>query len=433
MKRRFKAAVALAAAFGVAVSISAGGASSAENRATATTLTVWLQVDAEKSWPGAVAAATRSFKAQHPDVDVNVQYQLWTDHLTKLDASIAGNNAPDVVEMGNTEMMKYMAAGAFADLTSAKTRFPNSRTWLKGLEGDGTYRGKLFGVPYYAGARAVIYRKDYFRQAGIKKVPRTLDQFVATGQKLMKKFGNRRGFSAHYFPGMNWHAGLMFVYDYGGQIAVRKGNKWQGALDSPQAIRGLTKLKSVMQPLSRASKTTDEAHPFPSIPFARGRVASFIGNGWEWPYTLDEKVGNPKLKPVMGAFPMPSHIKGRSMPTLLGGSNLAVPVTSRNRSLAIDWIRAFTSSENQRVVAAAGNIANTTTLLGVNKTKPNVAPFEKAAKFSWSVPSDPNWTNVEKAKVLETMLSRIFTGRASVKSAAQKASKEISDILNNGR
>jgi hypothetical protein len=49
------------------------------------------------------------------------------------------------------------------------------------------------------------------------------------------------------------------------------------------------------------------------------------------------------------------------------------------------------------------------------------------------VPSDPNWTNVEKAKVLETMLSRIFTGRASVKSAAQKASKEISEILNNGR
>ena len=433
MKRRFIGTVALAAALGVAVSISAGGASSAENRAAATTLTVWLQVDAQKSWPGAVASATRAFKAQHPDVDVEVQYQLWTDHLTKLDASIAGNNAPDVVEMGNTEMMKYMAAGAFADLSSAKARFPNSKTWLKGLEGDGTYRGKLFGVPYYAGARAVIYRKDYFRKAGIKKVPTTLDQFTAAGKKLMKRFRNQRGFSAHYFPGMNWHAGLMFVYDYGGQIAVRKGGKWQATLDSPQAIRGLTKLKSVMKPLSRASKTTDDAHPFPSVPFARDKVGSFIGNGWELPETFHEVRGNPALKPVVGAFPMPSHIKGRSMPTLLGGSNIAVPVTSRNRSLAIDWIRAFTTTENQRIVAAAGNIANTTTLVGANKGRPTVAPFEKAAKFSWSVPSDPNWTNVEKAKVLETMLSRIFSGRASVKSAAQKASKEISEILNNGR
>jgi N,N'-diacetylchitobiose transport system substrate-binding protein len=433
MKRRFIGTVALAAALGVALSITAGGASSAENRAAATTLTVWLQVDAQKGWPGAVADANRAFKAQHPDVDVDVQYQLWTDHLTKLDASIAGSNAPDVVEMGNTEMMKYMAAGAFADLTSAKGRFPNSKTWLKGLEGDGTYRGKLYGVPYYAGARAVIYRKDYFRKAGITRVPRTLDQFVAAGKKLVKRFRQQRGFSAHYFPGMNWHAGLMFVYDYGGQIAVRKGGKWQGALDSPQAIRGLTKLKAVMKPLSRASKTTDEAHPFPSTVFARDKVASFIGNGWELPDTFSDKIGNPALKPVVAAFPMPSHIKGRSMPTLLGGSNLAVPVTSRNKSLAIDWLRAFTTSGAQRQVAAAGNIANTTTLVGVNKGRPTVAPFEKAAKYSWSVPSDPNWTNVEKAKVLETMLSRIFTGRASVKSAAQKASKEITEILNNGR
>src|SRR5918999_246468 len=405
MRARYVGALALVGALIAAVT---AGAGAAKLDGGATSITVWLQGDAQQAWPGVVDAANAAFKAQHPDVEVKVEYQTWTEHLTKLDAAIAGNNAPDVVEMGNTEMTKYMAAGAFADLTSSKGRFPNSRTWLKGLEGDGTYRGKLYGVPYYAGARAVIYRKDYFKQAGITKIPRTLDAFVAAGQKLAKKFGQQRGFSAHYFPGMNWHAGLMFVYDYGGQIAVRKGGNWQGALDSPPAIQGLTKLKSVMRPLSRASKTTDEAHPFPSIPFARNRVASFIGNGWELPYTLDEKVGNPALKPVMGAFPMPSHIKGRTMPTLLGGSNLAVPITSRNRSLAIDWIRAFTATESQRQVAAAGNIPNTTTLLGANKGRPFVAPFEKAAKFSWSVPSDPNWTNVEKAKVLETMLSRIF-------------------------
>src|SRR5918999_2363418 len=334
MRARHVGALALVGLLVAAVTAGAGTAR--VDASTATSITVWLQQDAQQAWPGVVDAANAAFKAQHPDVEVKVQYQLWTEHLTKLDASIAGNNAPDVVEMGNTEMMKYMAAGAFADLTSAKRRFPNSSTWLKGLEGDGTYRGKLYGVPYYAGARAVIYRKDYFRKAGIKKVPTTLDQFTAAGKKLMKRFGKQRGFSAHYFPGMNWHAGLMFVYDYGGQIAVRKGGKWQGTLDSPQGIQGLTKLKSVMRPLSRANKTTDEAHPFPSIPFARNRVASFIGNGWELPYTLDEAVGNPALKPVMAAFPMPSHIKGRSMPTLLGGSNPAVRTTTRTRALPID-------------------------------------------------------------------------------------------------
>ena len=58
---------------------------------------------------------TATFKAQHPGVDVKIQYQTWSDHLTKFDAALAAGNAPDVIEMGNTEMTKYMAAGAFAD------------------------------------------------------------------------------------------------------------------------------------------------------------------------------------------------------------------------------------------------------------------------------------------------------------------------------
>jgi hypothetical protein len=77
----------------------------------------------------AVALANRTFKAQHPDVDVDVQYQSWGTHLTKFDAALAGGDAPDVIEMGNTEMTKYMAAGAFKTLT--QSAFPNSKTWLR--------------------------------------------------------------------------------------------------------------------------------------------------------------------------------------------------------------------------------------------------------------------------------------------------------------
>ena len=97
-------------------------------------ITVWLQVDAQSGWPKAVAAANKAFEKQNPGVKVNVQYQEWNTHLQKFDATLAGGNVPDVIEMGNTEMTKYMAAGAFADLTADKSKFPNSSTWLKGLD-----------------------------------------------------------------------------------------------------------------------------------------------------------------------------------------------------------------------------------------------------------------------------------------------------------
>jgi N,N'-diacetylchitobiose transport system substrate-binding protein len=426
MKIRLIAAAVLAVALAAAASTASGGTKSAK----ATTLTVWLQDDAKNGWADAVAAATRAFQAKHPGVDVDVQYQQWTTHLTKFDAALAANNAPDVIEMGNTETTKYMAAGAFASL-QAKS-FPNSKRWLSALKGSCTYGGKLYCVPYYAGARAVIYRKDYYRAAGIKGTPRTLAGFVAAGRKLMKKFGKDRDFSAFYFAGKNWYASMQFVYDYGGQIAVRKNGKWKGTLNSPQAVKALTVLKGIVRTLSRAPLTTDEAHPWPSIPFAKGKIASFIGNGWEWPYTLDAKVGNPSLAPVMGAYPMPSHIKGRYMPTFLGGSDLAVPVTSKNKSLARDWIAAFTSSSSERVIAAAGNIPNATSLASFTRGNPKVEPFAEAAKFSWFVPTSPNWVNVENADVLQNMLVQIFSGRRSVKAATTNASNQITRILNTG-
>jgi N,N'-diacetylchitobiose transport system substrate-binding protein len=426
MKIRIIAAAILAVVLTAAASTASGGTSSA----TADKIVVWLQNDAESGWPEAVALANRTFKAQHPGVDVSVQYQTWGNHLQKFDAALAGGDAPDVIELGNSEMVKYMAAGAFKPLTQSV--FPNNKTWLQGLKASCKYNGKLYGVPYYAGARAVIYRKDQYRSAGIKGTPTTLAQFVANGKKLMKKYGKDRGYSALYFPGKYWYAGMAFVYDYGGQIAVRKNGKWKGALNSPQAIRALTTLQSVVKSLSRANKTGDEANPQQALVFAKGKVGSFLGNGWEWPYALDPKVGNPSLASVMGAYPMPSHVKGKFMPTFLGGSDLSVPVTSKNASLAVDWIKAFTSTAAETEIAKAGNIANTTKLLAFNASNPKLAPFARAAKYSWFVPTSPNWANVENANVLQNMLVKIVTGRASVKAAATSASNQITRILNTG-
>ena len=144
MKRRTSWVALVIGALAVAAS-TAGSASSKPTARAANNLTIWLQVDAQSGWPDVVAAATQQFKQDHPGWNVTVQYQSWPDHLQKFDASLAANTAPDVIEMGNTEMTKYMAAGAFADLTPKKGTFQNSANWLKGLAASGVYGGKLFG------------------------------------------------------------------------------------------------------------------------------------------------------------------------------------------------------------------------------------------------------------------------------------------------
>ncbi|MGH3260506.1 MAG: extracellular solute-binding protein, partial [Trebonia sp.] len=423
MRVRIVAAAALV--IGLAAVIAATGLASTKDQS----ITVWLQVDAQNGWPAAVKAAGDTFEQQHPGVSVKVQYQTWGEHLTKLDASLAGGNSPDVVELGNTETVKYMANGALADLTSAKAQFPNSKTWLKGLADSGIYNGKTYAVPYYAGARAVIYNVSLYKQAGVStRAPKSLAEFLANGKKLMNKFGSDPSFSALYWPGRYWYGGMAFVYDYGGQIAVQRNGKWQGALESPQAQAGLTELKTVVRALSRANFTGDEAHPQQALVFAKGKVGSFLGNGWEWPYALDAKVGNPALAGHIGAFPMPSHTPGKVMPTFLGGSDLAVPVTSKSKQLAIDWIKAFTSNANETKIALAGNIPNTTSLVKINAAKPTLAAFARAAANSWFVPAAKNWANVENANVLQSMLSKILSGHESISDATHSADQQITQI-----
>jgi N,N'-diacetylchitobiose transport system substrate-binding protein len=120
IRARIVGAVVLVGVALAAVASTASGGTSADS------ITVWLQTDAQsEKWQPIVNAATAQFEKQHPGVTVDVQYQTWGDHLKKFDATLAGGTAPDVIEMGNTEMTKYMAAGAFQDLTSSKSGFAN--------------------------------------------------------------------------------------------------------------------------------------------------------------------------------------------------------------------------------------------------------------------------------------------------------------------
>jgi N,N'-diacetylchitobiose transport system substrate-binding protein len=411
MKRRSIVALGLVVVLAASLVAATSGAT---KKATANGITVWLQVDAQSGWPDLVASTNQKFQADHPGVNVNVQYQNWGDHLQKFDATLAGGGGPDVIEMGNTEMTKYMAAGAFAALD--RSSFDNSSNWLKGLAASGAYGGKTYGVPYYAGSRVVTYRTDLFKKAGIKKLPATTAAYAADAKKLLAK-NPQKGFSPMYIAGTDWYVAMGFVFDYGGGIAQQVSGKWKGLLNSPKSIAGLAAYKAFYLATSRASKTTDETHPNPYDVYAQGQAASMIGPSW-----FSCCVGK-KYNGSTAQFVMPGHVKGQAIPGFLGGSDLAVPGTSSNKALAADWIKDFTSTSSEKTLQAKGNIPNATNLLGSSVN-------ERAAARSWFVPTAKHWVDVENGNILRNMLAQILTGKLSVKQAAASASDNIASVLN---
>ena len=410
--------VVVAAALAVALGAMAATAGASSGRAQANKLTVWLQVDAQSGWPDVVAAANQLFQQQNPGWTVSVQYQNWGDHLQKFDATIAGNDTPDVIEMGNTEMTAYMATGAFADLTGSKEQFQNSGSWLAGLAKSGMYGGKLYGVPYYAGSRVVTYRSDLFKKAGITKSPTSITQLTADLQKVAAMEKGVKGFTPMYLAGTDWYSALDWVFDYGGSIATTHAHKWVGTLDSKQSIAGLTAFKNFFDTVSsKSAATLDEANPAPYTVYSQGLTAAILGPAW-----FSCCTGN-KYKAVTAQFVMPSHTAGKPIPGFLGGSDLAVPAQSGQKAQAIQWIADFTNSSNEQSLQAKGNIPNATNLLA------NTVNARAAAR-SWFVPQAKHWVDVENGNILRTMLAQILTGKLSVAQAASTASANIAYTLN---
>jgi N,N'-diacetylchitobiose transport system substrate-binding protein len=406
-----------------------GGNTGATTDGKGKTITVWLMTDAQKGWPGVVNQANARFE-KATRAKVKVEWQQWSNYTTKLDSTFAGSTAiPDVVELGNTQTASYIAAGAFSTLK--KRDFANSTTWLKGLEESGTSPdGALQAVPYYAGSRVVIYRKDLWTKAGVTAVPQTLDELYADLDKVKAANASDPSFSAFYMPGKYWYAAMSFVYGAGGQIATHDGGKWTGALESPAAQQGLAAWQKLASTYSVGGATKDEADQDNIM--AQGHVAAILGNGWEVGSVTDPKTGNPKLAPALSTFPMPGATAGNYTPSFLGGSDLAVPEKASHKGLGAEWIKVFTDTVSQTQLAKFA-IPNTTALLTVyeQQAQANQSTGE-AAKSTWFVPNTPNWANVESGNVLQDMLESIATGKSSIAAAAKSADAKITKILNAG-
>ncbi|MDN3026662.1 extracellular solute-binding protein [Streptomyces sp. S.PB5] len=425
MKRKLIAAIGIA---GMMVSIAACGdsdsGSSDNSGADAKELTVWLTVDAQNNWPELVKAADDAVTKKHPGIKIKHEYYGWPDKNAKLDAVLATDKAPDVVEMGNTEMLSYMVKGAFAPVDAAK--FDNSDAWLDGLKASVTYDGKTYGVPYYAGGRVANWRKDLFASVGVKSAPKTYTELTAALDKVQKKEGDK--FSAWYQPTRDWYAAMSFVYDAGGSIAVESGGEWKANLSSPESVKGLKAFQSVVDEYMHGDKTKDESDRY--IVYGQGKSGMIFAPAWEGATAAakeNDKTG--KLANNVENFVMPGP-SGKNLPVFLGGSDLAVPVKSDAQAVAAEWINAFAGSSGQKGLMAKGNLPNNKTDLATLKNDPATAVPATAAESNWFVPMAPGWGQVEKAQVLQTMLQAIGTGKKTVEEAAKEADAEIDKVIN---
>lgn len=386
---------------------------------TEATLRVWLNGPDTPETMREYAIA--EFKKSYPNVEVKIEEQEWDGIVNLLTTSLNSSDTPDIVEMGNTQAQGFEAAGALQDLSSQEDALGGADL-LDSLKEAGTYDGKLYGLPLYAGARVVTYRTDLFEAAGIE-VPTTMDEFVAAGKKLQEANAATPNFSGIYFPGRNWQAMLSFIWDAGGDIAVQDGGEWTGKLADDDSVAGLTTVQDIMKNANQAPADSDDRNDY--IEFCANEIGMLMGPGWKQGQIEEEC---PALVGKIGVFPLPGADEAVA-PSFLGGSVLGISAKSKNIGLANEFLKLISSEGFQTQYAEAGLIPNQKTLLDKVAGSPGAVAQAKAAENSRFTPSSEFWADVEGGDILQDMGTSIGNGD-DVKDAAQSANDAIIEILN---
>lgn len=422
MRMRVLAAVGVTAALALTA---CGDDAGPEPAAADESGTVRLWLNGEDTPQPMIDYAVAEFKKLHPKANVQFERQQWTGIVEKLTTSLSSNDSPDVVELGNTQAQAFEAGGALADLTDRKAELGGDDL-VQSLVEAGTYDGQFYGVPYYGGARIVVYRKDLVEKSGIA-LPTSTQEFVDAGIKLKQDNASTKNFSGIYLPGKYWYAALPFIWDEGGDIATKDGDAWTGKLASAESVAGLTTVKKIMDDASAAPKDGDEAKDY--IAFCKNQVGMLMGPGWKVGQIINEEDGCPEMKDKIGAFALPGKAPGTTAPAFLGGSNLAISAKSKNEALAYDLLKIMTSDGYQKQFAALGLLPAKKSLLGEVAGDEAAKAQAKAAENTRFVPSSENWAGVEASTVMPDMLVAIAQG-GDVAAEAGKADTAIEAALN---
>ena len=234
----------------------------------ADTASIWVRADGSNFMPRIVDA----FNKGHSD-QIKLSIIPNAEIIPKYGAAAAGGTAPDALSLDLIYTPAFAAAGQLEDITDWAKSLPYFAQLSPAHVKTGTYKGRIYGLPFSADSSVLIWNKKLFKQAGLdpEEGPKTWAEIEADAAKVNALGGEIKGF---YFSGncggCNIFTFMPLVWASGGDILSEDGSK--ATLDSPQ-LRGAIDLyrRMVKQKFVPAGAETDTGSNFFAV-FASGKI-----------------------------------------------------------------------------------------------------------------------------------------------------------------
>lgn len=145
------------------------------------------------------------FTELHPNITIKPEYSSWDGYWEKLSTQVAGDNAPDLIQMSILYIKEYSERGVLLDLNPFKGKeFKTDDLNAEILQNQGTIQGKLTGIPVADNASVMYFNKEMYQQAGVEppKMDMTWQEYFDKAREMKGKLGDKvfaaTDFSANY-------------------------------------------------------------------------------------------------------------------------------------------------------------------------------------------------------------------------------------------
>jgi multiple sugar transport system substrate-binding protein len=392
----------------------------------------------EGRWDSLIAGAKQKLNQRHPNMDIQIQYQILPYEKIKpyMLKALTNQTPIDVISLDQIWLGEFAGKGILSDLGDRAKAWGRSSDWYPVNWEGGKYNGKVYGIWAWTDVRGMWYWKDLISQAGVNPDSlKTWNGYIESAKKLDTVL-RPKGIEGMHLVGANHSQDMWYPYLWmlGGDILElkdghpTKGNYWFPSFNSTEGVKALEFIKAQ---INAGIKPQLEHHW--GQEFVDRKFAVMLEGSWmpgEFPQTQ-----LPGIKQQVGFLPMfPVPHEGNRTATTMGGWELSVPQTAKNKDLAWELLTLMVQPDILTPVLAENGYLPTQQSIGqgsyaktMNQSIPYYAEMVSMIPFGHKRPSIPEYTQI--ADQIRHAINEVYYGRMAPKQALDEAAAKSAKVL----
>lgn len=353
---------------------------------------------------------------------------LSTPDQQKIITAISGGQGPDVTDDFGGSIPKY----AMQNIAMPLDDFIKAENFDTSVYVDSAmqlmkFQDKVYGLPLSVNVFALYYNKDLLEKAGIKELPKTLEELMQMGEDTTKlENGAITQLGMPFVTDSYWH--YCFTYANGGLFADKDGKLTPDNAGFKTTLEYLAKMvkKFGSDPLNNYITSGISKQYTAEDPFCKGTQVFRIDGPWFYNMAKDAGV-NFDLMPLPG-----STTAGGTGYSMMDTSIMYIPSTAKNKDGAWDFVKYITNGEGSRMFVTKKGDLPPTKALAQDESVINMSPASKVyidilnQNHCYALP--PMEAGVEYDKAIKMASEAVRLG-GSVDDALTKIQKDTEALV----